>query len=83
MRSRKGKMHLKDIVIYLATKRAESEGIKETTLTNFASISDPFTGPWLRPLIQEHNLCTVDNVGLNCSYVQILLNLRNPNHIMV
>jgi hypothetical protein len=67
----------------LATQRAETEGIKQATLTNFAGVGDTFAGPRLGPFIQEHDLCTVDNVGLNRCDVQILLNLRNSNHIMV
>ena len=68
---------------YLATERAETEGIEEATLAYFAGVGDPFAWPWLWPFIQEHDLCTVDNVGLNRCDVQILLNLRHPDHIMV
>jgi len=70
-------------VKYLATKRTEPEGIKKATLTNFTSLCDTFPWPWLGPFIQEHNPCTVDNVGLNTSNVQVLLNLIHPYHIMV
>lgn len=68
---------------YLATKGTETERIKEATLTDLTSIGDTFTRPWLRPFIQEHNSSTVDDVRLNSCYVQIFLNLRNSNHIMV
>jgi len=68
---------------YLTTKRAEAEGIKEAAITDLAGIGDPFSGPWLRPLIQEHNLGTVDNVSLNACDVQKFLYLRHPYHIMV
>lgn len=52
-------------LVYLATKRAESEGIKKAPFTNFTGISDTFAWPRLWSLIQENNFCTVDNVGLN------------------
>lgn len=68
---------------YLATKRAESEGIKEAALTDFTGVGDSFARPRLRPLIQENNSSTVDNVGLDSTDVQMLLNLIHPNHIMV
>jgi hypothetical protein len=50
---------------YLATKRTESKGIKKAALADFTSVGDTFTRPWLRPLIQEHNSCTVDDISLN------------------
>jgi hypothetical protein len=68
---------------YLASKRAEAERIKEAALTDMASVGNTFTRPRLRPLIQEHNFCTVDDVGLDLCYVQVFLNFRHPNHIMV
>jgi len=69
--------------VYLTTKRAEAEGIKEAAVTDLAGIGDPFSRPWLGPFIQEHNLGTVDNVSLDACYVQKFLNLRHPYHIMV
>lgn len=69
--------------MYLASKGAESEGVEEAPFTDFTSIGDSFTRPWLWPFIQKDNLSTVDNVGLNRRDVQILLNLIHPNHIMV
>jgi len=69
--------------MYLTTKRAEAEGIKETPFTNFTSVGDTFTRPRLRPLIQEHNPSTVDYVGLNSTDVQHLLKFIHPNHIMI
>lgn len=51
--------------MYLAAKRAESEGVEEAPLTNFTSVGDTFARPRLGPLIQEHNFGAVDNVGLN------------------
>lgn len=50
---------------YLATQRAESEGIEEATLAYFAGVGDAFARPRLWPFIQEDDLCTVDNVSLN------------------
>ena len=76
-------MALCGVNIYLATKRTETVWIKKATLTDFTSVGDSFTRPWLRPLIQENNPCTVDNVGLDPCNVQNLLNLVHPNHIMV
>lgn len=70
-------------VFHLATKRAKTEGIQEATLTDMASVGNTFTRPRLRPLIQEHNSSTVDNVCLDSCYVQVFLNFRHPNHIMV
>lgn len=51
--------------VYLATKRAEFEGIKKTPFTYFTSICDPFSWPRLWPFIQENNFSTVDNVCLD------------------
>lgn len=67
----------------LATKRAEPEGIEEAALANLAGVGDAFSGPGLWSFIEEDDLCTVDNVGLNRGDVQVLLNLRDPYHIMV
>lgn len=76
--------------MYLAGKRAESEGIKKSAVTDDAAIgignhfpSMP-TAAGLRPLIQKHNFSTVDNVRLNPScYVHKFLYLRYPYHVMV
>lgn len=62
-------------LIYLATKRAESEGIKEAALTNKTSICDAFARPRLRPFVQENDSRTVYNISLNSCYIQMLLNL--------
>lgn len=68
---------------YLAAKGAESERVEEAALTYFAGVGYTLAGPRLWPFVQEHNLCTVDHIGLHCCDVQKLLNLINPNHIMV
>lgn len=68
---------------YLATKRTETVWIKKASLTDFTSVCDSFSWPWLRPFIQKHHSGAVDNVGLDASDVQHLLNLRYPYHIMV
>lgn len=49
----------------LAAERTETKGIEETTATNLTSVGYSLSRPWLRPLIEKHNLSTVDNVGLN------------------
>lgn len=69
--------------MYLAAKGAESEGVKEAAMTDMAGIGDSFAGPGLRAMVKEHNLGAVYYVGLNPCYVQILLNLTHPYHIMV
>lgn len=71
------------LIQYLATKWAETEGIKEATLTDLAGIGDTFTRPRLRPLIQEHNSGTIYYVCLHACNVQVFLNLRHPYHIMI
>ncbi|KAM7462927.1 hypothetical protein LguiA_031048 [Lonicera macranthoides] len=40
------------------------------------------TGPRLWSFVQEHSLCTIDHIGLDCCDVQKLFYLINPNHIM-
>ena len=50
---------------YLASERTESVGIEKASLADLTSICDTFSGPWLRPFIQKHYPCAVDNVGLN------------------
>lgn len=76
--------------MYLAGERAESEGIKKSAVTDDATVcvGDCFaTRPaaaGLRPLIQKHNLGTVNHIGLNPScYVHKFLNLGYPYHVMV
>lgn len=68
---------------YLATKRAESEGINEASITDFTSIDHTFAWSRLRSLVQEHNLSTVDHICLNSCYVQKLLNLRHSYNIVI
>lgn len=68
---------------YLATKRTESEWIEEAPITDFAGVCDAFSGPRLRPLIQENHFSTIDYVGLNRADIQVLLNLGNSDNIMV
>lgn len=67
----------------LATQRAEPKGIKKASAANLAGVGDSFPGPGLRPFVQEHNLRAVDNVRLDARYVDVLLNLAHPHHIMV
>lgn len=42
-----------------------------------------FPEPWPWPLVQEHNLGTIDDVGLDPWQVQELVDLRHSDHIMV
>lgn len=67
----------------LATKRTESEGIKEASTTNLTSVGDPLSRPWLGPLVEEDNLGAIDDVGLYARYVYELLYLTNSHHVMV
>lgn len=82
-KKKKRKMKKNSKLIYLAAKGAESEGIKEAALANKTSICDAFTRPGLRSFVQEDNSCAVYDVGLNSCYIQVLLNLRDPDHIVV
>lgn len=68
---------------YLATQRTESIRIKQASVADLARVGHTLSRPWLRPFVEENNSSTVDNVGLNPSNVQELLNLRYPDHIMV
>lgn len=68
---------------YLATQGAEPKGVGEASAANLTSVGDPFSRPWLRPLVQKHNLCAVDDVRLHVRYIQELLNLIHSHHIMV
>ncbi|MCI49212.1 hypothetical protein A2U01_0070455, partial [Trifolium medium] len=58
---RKGRQCAKECK-YLATKRTESKGVKKAALADFTSVGDTFPRPRLRPLIQENNSCTVDDI---------------------
>lgn len=68
---------------YLATQRTEPIRIKQASVADLARVGHTLSRPWLRPFVEENNSSTVDNVGLNPSNVQKLLNLRYPDHIMV
>lgn len=69
--------------IELATQRTEPEAIMEASATNLASVGDPLPRPGLRPRIEEHNLRAVDYVCLNPRYIDVLLNLIHPHHVVV
>lgn len=80
------KEQLQEIIaadIYLTAKRAEAEGIEKAALADLAGVGDAFPWPRLWPLVQENDPGAVDNVGLDSTYVQHLLYLRHPYHIMV
>lgn len=67
----------------LARKRAKGEGIKKAAVADKAGVGDAFTRARLRPLIQEHDARTVDNVCLYPCYVHILLYLRYSYYVVV
>lgn len=67
----------------LASERAEPEWIKQTPAANLTGVGNPFPGPRLRPFVEEHNLGTVDNVGLNTGNVYEFRHLGDPDHIVV
>lgn len=69
--------------MYLTTKWTESEGIKKAAGAYLTSVGDPFTRPRLGALIEEDNLGTVDDVGLNTWYVYVLLYLIYPYYVVV
>lgn len=54
---------------YLATQRAESEGIQKASFADLAGVEDALSRPGLRPFVDEYYSCTVDNVGLHPCYV--------------
>lgn len=60
---------------YLATQRAEGEGIKEAAVADMAGIGNTFAQPRLWSFIQEHYPGTVYYVCLNPCYVYQFLNL--------
>ncbi|KAL3837943.1 hypothetical protein ACJIZ3_022534 [Penstemon smallii] len=66
----------------LATEGAESEGVEEAAIAYTAGVCNAFSGPRLWPLIEKHDFCTVDNVGLYPCYIQIFLNFTNPDYVM-
>ena len=67
----------------LAAQRTEPERVKEASATNLTGVGDTLSRPGLWALIQKYNLRTVDNVGLNARYVDVLLNFINPHHVVV
>jgi len=70
--------------MYLAAKRAEAEAIiNEATIANLAGIGHSFPRPRLRPLIQEDDFSTIDHIGLDPTYIKILLYLIHPYNIMI
>ncbi|GER34667.1 ARM repeat superfamily protein [Striga asiatica] len=51
--------------------------------SNFARVGDALSRPRLRTLVEEDNLCTVDDVRLDTADIKILLNFRNSYHVVV
>lgn len=58
-------MEFSVIFTYLATERAETEGIRETPAANLAGVCDAFSRARLRAGVQEDNFGTVDDISLN------------------
>lgn len=54
-------------------------------MADAAGVGGAFSRPRLgaAALVQKHNLGAVDNVGLHTSDIQILLNLTNPDYIVI
>lgn len=73
----------KEICIYFATERAETERIKEAPATYFTSIGNAFADSWLRTFVQEHDPCAVNYICLNTRDVYVLLNLVHPYNVVV
>jgi hypothetical protein len=69
--------------MYLTTKGIEAEGVQHDALTRFVGIGNSFGWPGLRPFIQKHQACAIDDVSLDASDILRLLNLRDSNHIVV
>ncbi|MFS7994108.1 hypothetical protein Hanom_Chr12g01102021 [Helianthus anomalus] len=69
--------------LYLATKGTKPKGVNKAPAANLTMVGDSFPGSWLRSFVQEHDLRTIDNVGLHTCNVQKSLNLIHPNHVMV
>lgn len=70
----------------LAANGTESEGIEEAAVADAAGIGGgAFPGARLRAaaLIQKHDFRAVDNVGLDASDIQKLLNLPHSDHVVV
>lgn len=67
----------------LAAEGAESEGIWEAAVADFAGEGDALPRSGLGALIQEHNLGAVDDVCLNAGDVDVSLDLVHPNHVVV
>ena len=68
---------------YLATERAEAEGIKEASATYLTSVCNTFSDSRLRSFIEEHDLCAVDDICLNERDVYVLLYLIHSHHVVV
>lgn len=62
---KKSEANVLQLITYLAAKRAESEGVKEAPFTDLTGVGDTLPRPGLRPLVDEDNSGTVDNVGLH------------------
>lgn len=72
------------LLLYLASERTESETIEEATETDLARYGYAFhSSSNLRPLVQEDDLSTVDDVSLHTGDVNVFLNLIHFHYVMV
>lgn len=67
----------------LAAEGAEAEGVEEAAVADLAGVGDALSGSGLRALVEEDDAGAVDDVRLNAADVQDLLQLRNPDHVVV
>lgn len=72
-----------ELAIYLASQRAEEECVQEASPADLAEMRDGLAAFRLRPLVEEQNPRAVYHIRLDSAYVQNLLNLRNPHHVVV
>lgn len=69
--------------IELAAHGAEPEGVLEASATDLTGVGHSLPKPQLRPLVEEHDPRTVDDVCLNFRDVDVFLNLAHSHHIVV
>lgn len=77
------KNRVREFYCYLATERAEAEGIKKASATYLTSVRNTFSDSRLRSFIEEHDLCAVDDICLNARDVYVLLYLIHSHHVVV
>jgi len=68
----------------LTSQRTKTKRVQERPPTNFTNKRNSFGSTFrLRSLIQKQNPGTVYYISLHPTYIQHLLNLGNPHHIMI